>query len=69
MILWDQKRVNVAKYSVEDHLIGWRVGLILRSLGDKRSDVRESIQGRSDEDFFTPFRGGGGLDIRPSAEV
>jgi len=64
ILVWDRKRMNVTRYSVEDHLIGWwesDVKLIL-SLGDKRSDVRESIRGRSDEAFALHFCGVG----RPS---
>jgi len=54
ILVWDRKRAIIARYSVEDHLIGWLVGRLMSirlilSLGDIRSDVRESLRGRSDE--------------------
>jgi len=64
ILVWDRKRVNVARYSVEDHLIGWWFGLL--SLGDKRSDVWESIRGWLDEAFSLNFRGS---DIRLECPV
>jgi len=59
ILVWDRKWVNVARYSVEDHLISWWVGrprligLILSQ--DKRSDVRENTWGRSDKTSLLHF--------------
>jgi len=59
ILVWDRKRVTIARYSVEDHLTGWWVGrrIFILSLGDKRLDIRESLRGRSDEAFTLHFWG------------
>ena len=57
ILLWDRKRVNVARYSMEGHLIGWWVGrprpiALFLSLGDKQTSEADrtrpfhSISGR-----------------------
>jgi len=58
ILVWDRKWVNIARYSVEDHLIGWWVGhLPILSLGDKRLGVRESVRGGLNDAFLLHFGG------------
>jgi len=51
ILVWDRQRVNIASYSMEDHLFGWWVEHHFLSLGDKRLNIGESVRGRSDEIF------------------
>jgi len=62
ILVWDRKRVNVARYSVEDHLIGWWVGRRThfvsgrQTVGPKRAP---------ETDWTRPFHFiSGGSDVR-----
>jgi len=59
ILVWDWKRVNVARYSVEDHLIGWWVGRRTHFVSGRQTvgHPREH-PGKIGRGLFTPFLGG-----------
>jgi len=58
ILVWDRKRLTIARYSVEDQMVDESDVVLILSLGDKWLDVRESVRGQSDEAFSLPFWGG-----------
>jgi len=52
ILVWDRKRVNIARYSMEDHLVGWWVGPRTHFVFG-----RQTVGGRSDEAFSLHFWG------------
>jgi len=58
ILVWDRKRVNVDRYSVEEHLIGWWVGRQTHFVSERQMVGRPRecprVIGRG---LFTPFLG------------
>jgi len=59
ILVWDREQVNVARYSVEDHLIGWWVGRRTHFVSMRKTVGRPREHPRSiGRGLFTPFLGG-----------
>jgi len=80
ILVWDWKWVNTARYSVEEHLIGWWVGRRTHFVSGRQTVGRPRDHPRLiRRGLFTPFMGGsdaclerpvrGGLDIRWSEKA
>jgi len=54
ILVWDRKWVNIARYSVEDHLIGWWAGHRIHFVNGRQTVGRPR---RTRRRFFTPFLG------------
>ena len=58
ILVWDRKRENIARYSVEDHLIGWWVGRHTHFVSGRQTVGRPKERPRRTQwHFFTLFLG------------
>jgi len=63
ILVWDRKRVNVARYSLEDHLIGWWVGRQTHFVSGRQTVGRPRERPRS---MPFPSISGGPTSVRAS---